>query len=96
MALPRRFLASQRATVERTTAMVRRLCERHGEPVGDGTAYRTPPPERIARLGEDALEDCGFEYRAAYLAETTGRFRSIFLPHHGYAQTSLYHDAANR
>lgn len=66
------FVASQRATVERTTAMVRRLCERHG-PTFDETVHGVPSPETLAALEPSALRDIGFGYRADYLVGAARR-----------------------
>lgn len=62
------FVLSTQSTVERTTGLVRRLCEAYGEGVGE--AYTFPSPETLAGLTEDDLRGLGVGYRAPYVLET--------------------------
>lgn len=86
------FLARQRSTVDRTTAMVRELCERHGEPAGERAAHRVPPPERVADLRTDGLEERGF--RDVVALDT--RIRSIGDEPCPWTVASTYRETSER
>lgn len=62
------FVLSTQSTVERTTGMVRRLCEEYGERVGE--AWTFPDPETLATAGDEELRALGVGYRAPYVLET--------------------------
>ncbi len=59
------FIISQRSSIPRIKGVVKALCERYGEDMGDHHAF--PTPERLASLGLDELATLKAGYRTPYL-----------------------------
>ena len=63
------FLLSQRKAIPLIKRSVELMCERFGDPIGDGL-YAFPTPEQLASADVDALAACGLGYRTKYVAKT--------------------------
>ncbi|MBQ7604149.1 MAG: DNA-3-methyladenine glycosylase 2 family protein [Clostridia bacterium] len=64
------FIISQNNNIPRIKGLINRLCERCGEPVGEGL-YAFPTPRRLAGISEAELSEMKFGYRAGYIARVS-------------------------
>lgn len=60
------FVISQQNNIKRIKGIISRLCEKYGEPLGDGF-YTFPSAKRLASLTVEDFEELGTGYRAKYL-----------------------------
>ncbi|BDF62203.1 8-oxoguanine DNA glycosylase [Christensenellaceae bacterium] len=63
------FIVSANNNLKRIKGILRRICERRGQPFTfeRKTYYRFPEPDALAGLDVETLKECGCGYRAPYL-----------------------------
>lgn len=66
------FLISQNNNIPRIKASVEALCQRYGEPLGEGR-FAFPSPERLAGVEPEQWKGLGLGYREGYLADCVRR-----------------------
>ena len=79
------FIISQNNNIPRIKKLVSALCERCGEAVSvdgmeghgaNGVFYSFPSPQTVLELGENALKEMKFGFRASYIADAAKKVAS--------------------